>query len=88
MALRSTPSSSAQRSKGAAIGRVRVGRDYLRTAPDAAAEYVAVKRRLALRYRDDRRGYTDAKGPFLWEVIRRADEWAQAQGWQSGPTDA
>jgi hypothetical protein len=43
------------------------------------------ERRLALRYRDDRRGYTDAKGPFLWEVIRRADAWAQGQGWQPGP---
>jgi GrpB-like predicted nucleotidyltransferase (UPF0157 family) len=63
-------------------------RDYLRAHPDAAAEYAAVKRRLALRFRDDRRAYTDAKGPFLWEVIRRADEWAQAQGWQPGPTDA
>ena len=63
-------------------------RDYLRAYPDAAAEYAAVKRRLALRYRDDRRAYTDAKVPFLWEVIRRADEWAQAQGWQPGPTDA
>jgi GrpB-like predicted nucleotidyltransferase (UPF0157 family) len=63
-------------------------RDYLRAHPDAAAEYAAVKRRLALRFRDDRRGYTDAKGPFLWEVIRRADEWAQAQGWQPGPSDA
>ena len=63
-------------------------RDYLRAYPDAAAEYAAVKRRLALRYRNDRRAYTDAKVPFLWEVIRRADEWAQAQGWQPGPTDA
>jgi GrpB-like predicted nucleotidyltransferase (UPF0157 family) len=63
-------------------------RDYLRAHPDAAAEYEAVKRRLALRFRDDRRRYTDAKGPFLWEVIRRADEWAQAQGWQPGPSDA
>jgi GrpB-like predicted nucleotidyltransferase (UPF0157 family) len=61
-------------------------RDYLRAYPDAAAEYAAVKRPLALRYRDDRRAYTDAKVPFLWEVIRRADEWAQ--GWQPGPTDA
>jgi GrpB-like predicted nucleotidyltransferase (UPF0157 family) len=63
-------------------------RDYLRAHSDAAAEYAAVKRRLALRFRNDRRAYTDAKGPFLWEVIRRADEWAQAQGWQPGPTDA
>jgi hypothetical protein len=53
-----------------------------------AAEYAWEKRRLAIRFRDDRRGYTDAKGPFLWELIRRADAWAQAQGWAPGPSDA
>jgi GrpB-like predicted nucleotidyltransferase (UPF0157 family) len=63
-------------------------RDYLRAHPDVAAEYEAVKRRLAIRFREDRRAYTDAKGPFMWEVIRRADEWAQAQGWLPGPSDA
>jgi GrpB-like predicted nucleotidyltransferase (UPF0157 family) len=63
-------------------------RDYLRADPDAAAEYEAVKRRLAIRYRDDRAAYVDAKGPFLWEIIRRADSWAQAQGWLPGPSDA
>ena len=63
-------------------------RDYLRADPDAAVEYEAVKRRLAIRYRDDRRAYVDAKGPFLWEIIRRADDWAQAQGWFPGPSDA
>ena len=63
-------------------------RDYLRTHPDAAAEYEAVKRRLALRFRDERHGYTNAKVPFLWEVIRRADDWAQARGWLPGPSDA
>jgi GrpB-like predicted nucleotidyltransferase (UPF0157 family) len=63
-------------------------RDYLRTHPEVAAEYGTLKRRLANRYRDDRRAYTDAKGPFLWEIIRRADDWAQAQGWLPGPSDA
>ncbi|HKQ01500.1 MAG TPA: GrpB family protein [Actinomycetes bacterium] len=63
-------------------------RDYLRADPDAAVEYEAVKRRLAIRYRDDRRAYVDAKGPFLWEIIRRADDWAQTQGWFPGPSDA
>jgi GrpB-like predicted nucleotidyltransferase (UPF0157 family) len=63
-------------------------RDYLRTHPDAAAEYATLKRRLAIRFRDDRRAYTDAKGPFLWKVIRKADEWAQAEGWRPGPSDA
>ena len=63
-------------------------RDYLRFHPEVAAEYAGEKRRLAIRFRDDRRGYTDAKGPLLWELIRRADAWAQAQGWAPGPSDA
>jgi len=63
-------------------------RDYLRAAPDAAADYQALKRRLAARHPDDRRAYTEAKVPFFWEVIRHADEWAQVRGWTPGPTDA
>jgi GrpB-like predicted nucleotidyltransferase (UPF0157 family) len=63
-------------------------RDYLRAHAEAAAEYAAVKQRLARRYRDDRWAYVDAKGPLLWAIIRRADAWAQAQGWLPGPSDA
>jgi GrpB-like predicted nucleotidyltransferase (UPF0157 family) len=63
-------------------------RDYLRAHAEAAAEYAAAKRRLALRFRDDRRAYVHAKGPLLWEIIRKADQWAQAQGWLPGPSDA
>jgi GrpB protein len=63
-------------------------RDYLRAHAEVAAEYAAVKRRLALRFRDDRRAYVDAKGPLLWEIIRKADQSAQAQGWLPGPSDA
>jgi GrpB-like predicted nucleotidyltransferase (UPF0157 family) len=63
-------------------------RDYLRAHPEAGAEYTAVKRRLAARFPHDGAAYTEAKGPFLWEVIRRADEWGQAMGWMPGPTDA
>jgi GrpB-like predicted nucleotidyltransferase (UPF0157 family) len=63
-------------------------RDYLRAHPQVSAEYEVVKRRLAGRYRDDRRGYAAAKEPFSWAIIRRADGWAQAQGWQPGPSDA
>jgi GrpB-like predicted nucleotidyltransferase (UPF0157 family) len=63
-------------------------RDYLRAHHEVAAENEAVKRRLALRFRNDRHGYTNAKVPFLWEVIRRADDWAQARGWLPGPSDA
>jgi GrpB-like predicted nucleotidyltransferase (UPF0157 family) len=63
-------------------------RDYLRAHPDAAADYEAVKRGLAARFRDDRHAYTDAKVPYMWAVIRQADQWAQAQGWLPGPSDA
>lgn len=44
-----------------------------------------MKRRLALRFRDDRRAYVDAKGSLLWEIIRKADQSAQAQGWLPAP---
>jgi GrpB-like predicted nucleotidyltransferase (UPF0157 family) len=63
-------------------------RDYLRAHREAAAAYAVEKRRLAIRFAEDRRAYTDAKVPIMWETIRRADEWAQAQGWQPGPSDA
>jgi len=63
-------------------------RDHLRTHRDVAVEYEALKRRLAIQFRDDRHAYTNAKVPFLWQVIRQADEWAQAQGWLPGPSDA
>jgi GrpB-like predicted nucleotidyltransferase (UPF0157 family) len=63
-------------------------RDYLRATPEVAAEYSALKRRLAERHRGDRHAYTEAKVPFFWEAVRQADEWAQANGWSPGPSDA
>jgi GrpB-like predicted nucleotidyltransferase (UPF0157 family) len=47
-----------------------------------------VKRRLAAQFPLDGAGYTDAKASYAWEIIRRADEWAQLQGWEPGPSDA
>jgi GrpB-like predicted nucleotidyltransferase (UPF0157 family) len=63
-------------------------RDYLRARPQASADYQAVKQRLAARHRHDRHAYADAKVPYFWELIRRADEWAQQAGWEPGPSDA
>jgi GrpB-like predicted nucleotidyltransferase (UPF0157 family) len=63
-------------------------RDYLRAHPGDAAEYEALKRTFAERHRHDRHAYVEAKVPFFWETIRRADEWAQAQGWTAPPSDA
>ena len=45
--------------------------------------YAAIKHQLAMQFRDDRQGYVDAKGPFIWETIRRADPWAQVRGWDA-----
>ncbi len=63
-------------------------RDYVRAHPDVAARYAALKRELAERFRDDRRGYTEAKSPFIWAVMAEANDWAQAIGWEPGPSDA
>jgi GrpB-like predicted nucleotidyltransferase (UPF0157 family) len=63
-------------------------RDYVRAHPDVAAEYATLKYEQAERYRDDRQAYADAKQPYIWSVVARADEWAQRTGWRPGPSDA
>ena len=47
-------------------------RDYLRAHPADAAEYAALKTRLARQYRDDREAYTQAKSAFVSRVTRLA----------------
>ncbi len=62
-------------------------RDYLRAQADDAQRYAALKRRLAHQFGEDRLGYTEAKGPFIWEIIQKADRWSQKVGWEPGPSD-
>ncbi len=48
-------------------------RDRLRADPALANEYVALKRALAERYRDDREAYTEAKSEFVkWHELGNA----------------
>ncbi len=50
-------------------------RDYLRTHPEAAAQYGALKRRVAAEYPDDRVAYARAKTDFIadaMQAMRRA----------------
>ncbi|MRS03762.1 GrpB family protein [bacterium] len=47
-------------------------RDYLRTHPEAVAEYAALKIRLAGEFGSDRSGYTDAKTDFIKEIEEKA----------------
>ena len=63
-------------------------RDFLRADPAAALDYGQHKQALAARLAHDRRGYLEAKLPITWEVMRRADQWAQHTGWEPGPSDA
>ena len=64
-------------------------RDFLRLHPDEARQYADFKVALARQYTgvEDRHAYTDAKTPFIWDVISRADAWAQRTGWAPGPSD-
>ncbi|MBS0196526.1 MAG: GrpB family protein [Planctomycetes bacterium] len=48
-------------------------RDLLRSSPEMAARYAALKQSLALRFVDDREGYAMAKSVFMRELFDRAD---------------
>jgi GrpB-like predicted nucleotidyltransferase (UPF0157 family) len=47
-------------------------RDLLRAEPNVAGAYLALKRELTKRFRDDREGYTDAKAGFIREALAGA----------------
>jgi GrpB-like predicted nucleotidyltransferase (UPF0157 family) len=58
---------------------------------DVQVSVAALEPLTAFKQPLERLGYVyraDAKVPFMWEVIRQADEWAQARGWLPGPSDA
>jgi hypothetical protein len=44
--------------------------------------------RLAAQFPHDGVAYTNAEMSFCWEIIHRADDWAQQTGWEPGPSDA
>ena len=47
-------------------------RDHLRAHPEVAHRYAALKRELASRFSHDREAYTQAKAPFIRDVLDRA----------------
>jgi GrpB-like predicted nucleotidyltransferase (UPF0157 family) len=63
-------------------------RDYLRTHPEDAKRYAELKYRLAAAYGHDREGYTEAKGPLIWDIVARAHVWSMKTGWRPGPSSA
>ena len=60
----------------------------MRVHEEDARRYAELKSRLAERYGDDRLGYTDAKAPFIWEIMVNANGWSREIGWEPGPSDA
>ena len=44
-------------------------RDYLRMHPETANEYATLKRELSNTFEDDREGYTNAKAPFIENIL-------------------
>ncbi|WP_202875853.1 GrpB family protein [Kribbella speibonae] len=63
-------------------------RDYLRAHPAELAPYERLKRELAAQHPHDGAAYTEAKLPWFWQTIRRADTWSQQTAWEPGPSDA
>ena len=53
-------------------------RDFLRTHPDAARQYEALKRDLAIKFRYDRDRYTDSKAPLIEQLLVQAKDKQQA----------
>ena len=48
-------------------------RNYLREHPQAARKYDELKKDLAMKFRDNREAYTNAKTEFVEEILRAAD---------------
>jgi GrpB-like predicted nucleotidyltransferase (UPF0157 family) len=62
---------------GAELRRHLLFRDYLRTHPEAAREYEALKRSLTERLAGDREAYTEAKTGFIARILEQADALAR-----------
>jgi GrpB-like predicted nucleotidyltransferase (UPF0157 family) len=58
---------------GAFWYRLLIFRDHLRRHPDVAADYLALKGRLASEYGADRLGYAEAKDSFVAAVVAAAE---------------
>ena len=63
-------------------------RDYLRTHPEAAAHYGAIKQDLSTRNWTDVDEYAEAKSNVVWSLLHEAHLWSMNTGWRLGPSDA
>jgi len=47
-------------------------RDYLRQHPKAVKDYGRLKRELAVKYKNNRPAYTEAKAAFIENILKKA----------------
>jgi len=59
-------------------------RDWLRAHPDGVREYAELKHRLAAQQWDSIDAYAEAKTPFVFGALDRAQLWAARTGWLVG----
>jgi GrpB-like predicted nucleotidyltransferase (UPF0157 family) len=62
-------------------------RDYLRENPGDCRKYAELKIKLMELFRHDRESYVEGKGPVIWEIMTRANQWSQDTGWKVGESD-
>ncbi|XEC96558.1 GrpB family protein [Paenibacillus tarimensis] len=62
-------------------------RDYLSAHQAAAGEYADLKSKLGELYKHDRVRYVNEKDPFIWETMRKANQWSQEAGWKPAKSD-
>lgn len=63
-------------------------RDYLRSHPQAAAEYAQIKRQLARHLGDNAEAYYDVKDPTFDLMMAAANDWSGSTDWAPPPSDA
>lgn len=57
-------------------------RDFLRTHPEAAEQYEALKRDLAIQFRLNRERYTSSKAPLIEQLLANARTWQQVESYK------
>ena len=57
-------------------------RDYLRSHPKTAREYATLKRELAVKFKNDREAYADAKTSFVEQVLKDAESTDGPRRWE------
>lgn len=61
-------------------------RDFLRSHPNEAIRYAALKRQVVLRHPEDRLAYIEGKDPYVATLERRAVSWARGRETPRGPS--